>query len=76
MKIYSKENEFNLFDKLDISLTFPVIKIVKFNSFEEPVKGIDIKFNTEFIYRKGEDYWYLGLIFLGFGFTILRQTDF
>lgn len=81
MRIYSKNNGLNLFDKFDIELNLPTIKkVVDANEWltnpKDPIKGFDIKFNTQIIHRRDKTFWCFSLIVFGFGFTITRQTGY
>ena len=81
MKIYSRKNSEDLFDIFDIEINLPTIKkIVDANEWltnpKDPIKGFDIKFNTQIIHRRDKTFWCLSLILFGFGFTITRQTGY
>jgi hypothetical protein len=80
MKLYSKKNKEDLFDIFDIDINFPIFKwgTKPGNEWETdfPSKYIDIKFDTHLIYRKDVTWTYFDLSFLGFGFTITKQTSY
>ncbi len=70
MKLYSKNNKEDLFDRFDIDIHFPIFKWGTkpgnewVNDF--PTKYIDIKFDTQLVYRKDVTWTYFDLLFLGF----------
>jgi len=80
MKLYSKNNKEDLFDRFDIDIHFPIFKweTQPGTSWgnDLPTKCVDIKVNTQLIYRKDKTYWHFQLTLLGFGFAITRQTGY
>lgn len=81
MKIYSKKNEENLLDEFSIYLDFPIIKwgIQPGNEWgnDYETKCVDIHLDTKFVYRNdNKTYCHFTLMFLGFGFTINKQTGY
>ena len=80
MKLYSKNNKEDLFDVFDIDIYLPTFKWGTkpgnewVNDF--PTKYIDIKFDTQLVYRKDVTWTYFDLSFLGFGCTITKQTSY
>ena len=77
MKLYSKNNKEDLFD---IDIHFPIFKYGTKPGNEWatdfPTKYIDIKCDTQLVYRKDVTWTYFELLFLGFGFTITKQTSY
>lgn len=81
MRIYSKNNSENLCDIFTIEINLPTIKRVIDNNEwvtnpNDPLKGFDIKFNTQVCLRKDKTFWCFSLILFGFGLTITRQTGY
>jgi hypothetical protein len=80
MKLYSRKNKEDLFDIFDIDISVPRIKYgtQPGNTWgnDYPTKYIDIKFDTQLVYRKDVTWTYFDLSFLGFGFTITKQTSY
>ena len=80
MKLYSRKNKEDLFDRFDIDIHFPIFKYGTKPGNEWatdfPSKYIDIKFDTHLIYRKDVTWTYFDLLFLGFGFTITKQNSY
>lgn len=80
MRLYSKNNKEDLFDRFEIDIHFPIFKWGTkpgnewVNDF--PTKYIDIKFDTQLVYRKDVTWTYFDLSFLGFGFTITKQNSY
>jgi hypothetical protein len=80
MKLYSKKNKEDLFDIFDIDIYLPTFKWGTkpgnewVNDF--PTKYIDIKFDTQLVYRKDVTWTYFELSFLGFGCTITKQNSY
>ena len=80
MRLYSRKNKEYLFDIFDIDIYLPTFKWGTkpgnewVNDF--PTKYIDIKFDTHLVYRKDVTWTYFDLSFLGFGFTITKQTSY
>jgi hypothetical protein len=80
MKLYSRKNKEDLFDIFDIDIYLPTFKWGTkpgnewVNDF--PTKYIDIKFDTQLVYRKDVTWTYFDLSFLGFGFTITKQNSY
>jgi hypothetical protein len=80
MKLYSKKNKEDLFDIFDIDIDLPTFKWGTkpgnewVNDF--PTKYIDIKFDTQLVYRKDVTWTYFDLSFLGFGCTITTQNSY
>jgi hypothetical protein len=80
MKLYSKKNKEDLFDIFDIDIYLPTFKWGTkpgnewVNDF--PTKYIDIKFDTQLVYRKDVTWTYFDLSFLGFGCTITKQNSY
>ena len=80
MRLYSKNNKDDLFDRFEIDINFPIFKCGTKPGNEWatdfPTKYIDIKFDTQLVYRKDVTWTYFELLFLGFGFTIAKQTSY
>ena len=80
MKLYSRKNKEDLFDIFDIDINFPIFKwgTKPGNEWatDFPSKYIDIKFDTQLVYRKDVTWTYFDLLFLGFGFTISKQSGY
>jgi len=80
MKLYSRKNKEDLFDIFDIDINFPTFKwgTKPGNEWatDFPSKYIDIKFDTQLVYRKDVTWTYFDLSFLGFGFTITKQNSY
>lgn len=81
MKLFSKQNQDNLFDSLNVYVHFPKIKkITDSNEWtsdpRDPEKCINIEFNTQFLYKKDSMYWCLVLTVFGFGFSITKQSGY
>ena len=80
MKLYSRKNKEDLFDIFNIDISVPRIKYgtQPGNAWgnDYPTKYIDIKFDTQLVYRKDVTWTYFDLLFLGFGFTITKQTSY
>jgi hypothetical protein len=80
MKLYSRKNKEDLFDVFDIDIYLPTFKwgIKPGNEWvnDFPTKYIDIKFDTQLVYRKDVTWTYFDLSFLGFGFTITKQNSY
>jgi hypothetical protein len=80
MKLYSRKNKEDLFDVFDIDIYLPTFKWGTkpgnewVNDF--PTKYIDIKFDTQLVYRKDVTWTYFDLSFLGFGCTITKQNSY
>jgi hypothetical protein len=80
MKLYSRKNKEDLFDIFDIDINFPIFKwgTKPGNEWatDFPSKYIDIKLDTQLVYRKDVTWTYFDLSFLGFGFTITKQNSY
>jgi hypothetical protein len=80
MKLYSKNNKEDLFDRFDIDIHFPIFKwgTKPGNEWgnDLPTKCVDIKVNTQLIYRKDKIWTYFELTLLGFGFSVTKQTGY
>lgn len=79
MRLYSRKNK-ELFDIFNIDIILPTFKwgTQPGNEWgnDHQTKFIDVKFNTNLIYRNDTTYWYFELTLLGFGFSITRQTGY
>ena len=80
MKLYSRKNKEDLFDVFDIDIYLPTFKwgTTPGNEWvnDFPTKYIDIKFDTQLVYRKDVTWTYFDLSFLGFGCTITKQNSY
>mgnify|MGYP000099865993 FL=1 len=80
MKLYSRKNKEDLFDIFNIDISVPRIKYgtQPGNAWgnDYPTKYINVKLNTQVIYRNDKTHWYFELTLLGFGFSITRQTGY
>jgi hypothetical protein len=80
MRLYSKKNKEDLFDIMNIDVHFPRFKwgIRPGNAWGDDYshKYFECMFNNELIYHSDETSLHIKLTFLGFGFTISRQTGY
>jgi hypothetical protein len=80
MRLYSKNNKEDLFDIFNIDIHLPTFKweTQPGTSWgnDLPTKCVDIKVNTQLIYRKDKIWTYFELTLLGFGFSVTKQTGY
>lgn len=81
MRLYSKWNKDLLFDSIKLDLNFPTIKkVVNKNEWvndpNDPLTGVEIKFNTQLVYLKDSTYMYVSMTLFGFGFTFVKQSGY
>jgi hypothetical protein len=80
MRLYSRNNKEDLFDIFNIDIHFPTFKYgtKPGNAWatDLPTKYIDIKFDTQLVYRKDDTWTYFELTLLGFGVSITKQVGY
>ena len=76
MRLYSKNNQDDVFDRFEIDLKLPIIKKLKQDSEWSPESGFDVMFNTQLLYRKDHSFTYFELTLLGFGISITKQLGY
>lgn len=79
MIIFEKEYGVCCFTRVELKL--PTVKVIKdanewISNPSDPIKGIDISFNTNIIIRRSKEYRYIAITLFGFGFVFLKQTGY
>lgn len=73
MRIYSRKNT-DFCDTLDIDVLFPILKKIKPRDEDKEI-GFILSFPTEMQIRRGDNFFFFYLAFMGFGFAVKSQNS-